>query len=49
MEEFLRTSEEIKEYIIISDEPLLPALQAIQQFKTLPDFLKFLLFLALRH
>ncbi|KAG2037494.1 hypothetical protein BDR03DRAFT_383126 [Suillus americanus] len=49
MEEFSRTSEAIKEYIIISDVPLLPAFQVIRQFKTLPDFLMFPVFLALRH
>jgi hypothetical protein len=49
MEEFSRTSETIKEYIIISDVPLLPALQVIEQFKTLPDFLMFPVFLALKH
>jgi hypothetical protein len=49
MEEFMRTSEAINEYIVISDVPLLPAFQVIQQFKTLPDFLMFPVFLALRH
>jgi hypothetical protein len=49
MEEFVRTTEAINEYIVISDAPLLPAFQVIQQFKTLPDFLMFLVFLALRH
>jgi hypothetical protein len=49
MEEFVRTLEAINEYIVISDVPLLPAFQVIQQFKTLPDFLMFPVFLALRH
>jgi hypothetical protein len=48
MEEFSRTLEAINEYIVISDMPLLPAFQVIQQFKTLPDFLMFPVFLALR-
>jgi hypothetical protein len=51
MEEFVRTSEAVNEYIVIShsDVPLLSAFQVIQQFKTLPDFLMFPAFLALRH
>jgi hypothetical protein len=49
MEEFLRTSEAIEEYIIISNVPSLPAFQIIRLFKTLPDFLMFPVFLALRH
>ncbi|KAG2079152.1 hypothetical protein BDR04DRAFT_22379 [Suillus decipiens] len=46
MEEFSRTSKAINEYIITSD---LPAFQVIQHLKTLPDFLMFPVFLALRH
>jgi hypothetical protein len=49
MDEFLKTSDAINEYIIVSDMQLLPAFQVIQQFKTLPDFLMFPVFLALRH
>jgi hypothetical protein len=49
MEEFMRTSKAINEYIAISDMPLLPAFQVIRQFKTLPDFLMFPVFLALKH
>jgi hypothetical protein len=48
MEEFMRTSKAINEYIAISDMPLLPAFQVIRQFKTLPDFLMFPVFLALK-
>jgi hypothetical protein len=44
--EFLRTWKAVNGYNI-SDEPLLPAFQLIQQFKTLPDFLMFPVFLAL--
>jgi hypothetical protein len=47
MEEFLRTLGALNEYIVISDVPLLPASQVIQQFETLPDFLMFPVFLAL--
>jgi hypothetical protein len=47
MEEFSRTLGAINEYIVISDTPLLPAFQVIQQFETLPDFLMFPVFLAL--
>jgi len=49
MEEFMRTSKEINEHIVISDVPLPPAFQVIQQFKTLPDCLMFPVLLALRH
>jgi hypothetical protein len=47
IEEFLRTLGAINEYIVISDVPLLPAFQVIQQFGSLPDFLMFPVFLAL--
>jgi hypothetical protein len=49
MEEFSGTLEALSEYIIIPELPLLPAFQAIQQFKSLPDFLMFPAALALRH
>ncbi|KAG1771772.1 hypothetical protein EDD22DRAFT_966014 [Suillus occidentalis] len=49
MEEFLKTLEAINDYIVISDVPLLPAFQVIQQVKALPDFLMFPVFLAFRH
>ncbi|KAG0707184.1 hypothetical protein DFH29DRAFT_52040 [Suillus ampliporus] len=49
MEEFLSTLEATKEYIISPELPSHPAFQVIQQFKTLPDFLMFPVFLALRH
>jgi hypothetical protein len=49
MEEFSRTSEAIKDFIVVSDMQSLPACQVIQQFKILPDFLMFPVFLALRH
>jgi hypothetical protein len=45
----VRTSEEINEYIVISDVPLPLAFQVIQQLKTLPDFLMFPVLMALRH
>lgn len=48
MEEFSGTLEALSEYIIIPELPLLPAFQAIQQFKSLPDFLMFPAALALR-
>jgi hypothetical protein len=46
MEEFARTLAAINECTDISDPP---AFQVIQLFKTLPDFLMFPVFLALRH
>lgn len=49
MEEFSSTSEAIREYAIAPESSLHPAFQAIQLFKTLPDFLMFPAFLALRH
>jgi hypothetical protein len=48
IEEFLTTLEATND-IVMSDVHLLPAFQVIQQFKTLPDFLMFPVFLALRH
>ncbi|KAG2039643.1 hypothetical protein BDR03DRAFT_213665 [Suillus americanus] len=48
MEEFSSTLEAISEYIIVPDSlPLLPTFQVVQQFKSLPDFLMFPVFLAL--
>ncbi|KAG1740227.1 uncharacterized protein EDB91DRAFT_1336628 [Suillus paluster] len=49
MERFSSTLEAISEYMIIPELPLLPPFQVIQQFKSLPDFLMFLVFLVLRH
>ncbi|KAG0695087.1 hypothetical protein DFH29DRAFT_286891, partial [Suillus ampliporus] len=49
MEEFSNTLEAIKEYIIPPELPRQPAFQAIDQVKTLPDFLMFPAFLALRY
>jgi hypothetical protein len=49
MEEFVRTSKAINEYIATSNAPLLPTFQVIQQFKAFPDFLMFPVFLALQH
>jgi hypothetical protein len=49
MEEFSNTLEAIKQHIIVSGYPSQPAFQVIQQFKSLPDFLMFPVFLALRH
>jgi hypothetical protein len=49
IEEFVTTLEAINKYVVVNDVPLLPAFQVIQQFKTLPDFLMFPVFLALRH
>jgi hypothetical protein len=46
MEEFARTLAAINECTDVSDPP---AFQVIQLFKTLPDFLMFPVFLALRH
>ncbi|KAG0697984.1 hypothetical protein DFH29DRAFT_878343 [Suillus ampliporus] len=48
MEDFSNTLETISGYIIIPEFILLLAFQAIQQFKSLPDFLMFPVFLALR-
>ncbi|KAG1741470.1 uncharacterized protein EDB91DRAFT_1130613 [Suillus paluster] len=39
MEEVSSTLEAINEYTVISNSPLLPAFQVIQQFKSLPDVL----------
>ncbi|KAG1801177.1 hypothetical protein EV424DRAFT_404245 [Suillus variegatus] len=49
MEEFSRTLEAVSEYTIAPELLSLAAFQAIQQFKSLPDFLMFPVFLALRH
>jgi environmental stress-induced protein Ves len=49
MEEFSTTLEDINEYTIAKELHLLPTFQVIQQFKSLPDFLMFPVFLALRH
>ncbi|KAG2061230.1 hypothetical protein BDR06DRAFT_946649 [Suillus hirtellus] len=50
MEEFSNTLEGIKQYhIIVPELSSQPAFQVIQQFKSLPDFLMFPVFLALRH
>ncbi|KAG1790993.1 uncharacterized protein HD556DRAFT_1487730 [Suillus plorans] len=49
MEEFSNTLKAIKQYIIIPELSSQPAFQVIQQFKSLPDFLMFPVFLALRH
>ncbi|KAG1774635.1 hypothetical protein EV702DRAFT_521224 [Suillus placidus] len=49
VEEFSSTSEAVREYIIAPELLLQQAFQAIQQFKSLPDFLMFPAFLALRH
>ncbi|KAG2052171.1 hypothetical protein BDR06DRAFT_997820 [Suillus hirtellus] len=48
MEEFSRTLEALREYIIVLDMGLHPAFEVVQQFKSLPDFLMFPAFLALR-
>ncbi|KAG0707220.1 hypothetical protein DFH29DRAFT_1066437 [Suillus ampliporus] len=49
MEEFSSTLEAVREYIIVPELHLQPVFQVIQQFKDLPDFLMFPVFLALRH
>ncbi|KAG2133869.1 hypothetical protein BD769DRAFT_1638803 [Suillus cothurnatus] len=49
MEEFSNTLEAIKQHIIIPELSSQPAFRVIQQFKSLPDFLMFPVFLALRH
>lgn len=49
VEEFSRTLEALREYIIAPDMRLHPAFQVVRQFKSLPDFLMFPAFLALRH
>jgi hypothetical protein len=49
IEEFSITLEAINEQMIASEMPLLPVFQVIQQFMSLPDFLMFPVFLALRH
>ncbi|KAG1895573.1 uncharacterized protein F5891DRAFT_663421 [Suillus fuscotomentosus] len=48
LEEFSNTLEAMNRYIILPEMRLLPAFQVIQQFKNLPDFLMFPMFLALR-
>ncbi|KAJ8587183.1 hypothetical protein M405DRAFT_863967 [Rhizopogon salebrosus TDB-379] len=47
MEEFLNTVKAINEFIIIEGLSSLPPFRAIQEFKSLPDFLMFPAFLAL--
>jgi hypothetical protein len=49
IEEFSNTLEALRGYMIAPDMCLHPAFQVIQQFKSLPDFLMFPAFLALRH
>jgi hypothetical protein len=49
VEEFSSTLEAIREYTIAPELSLQPAFQAIQLFDSLPDFLMFPAFLALRH
>jgi hypothetical protein len=49
MEEFSSTLQAIGEFTIDTKLPLLPVFQVIQHFKSLPDFLMFPVFLALRH
>lgn len=49
MEEFLNTLEAIKQHIITPEFFPQPAFRVIHQFKSLPDFLMFPVFLALRH
>jgi len=48
MEDFSSTLEAISDWAIISDLPSVPAFKVIQQFRSLPDFLMFPVFLALR-
>ncbi|KAG1801020.1 uncharacterized protein HD556DRAFT_977503 [Suillus plorans] len=48
VEEFSRTLEALREYIFAPDMRLHPAFEVVQQFKSLPDFLMFPAFLALR-
>ncbi|KAG2142329.1 hypothetical protein DEU56DRAFT_979525 [Suillus clintonianus] len=47
--EFWSALEAVSQYPIDPDLPCLPAFQVIQHFKSLPDFLMFPAFLALRH
>lgn len=49
MEEFSTILEDINKYIIAQELHLLPTFQVIQQFKSLPDFLMFPVFLALKY
>jgi hypothetical protein len=49
MEEFANTLEAIKQHTIVPELLLYPACQVIQQFKSLPNFLMFPAFLALRY
>jgi hypothetical protein len=49
MEEFSNTLEAIRQHIIVPEFSSQSAFQVIQQFKNLPDFLMFPVFLALRH
>jgi hypothetical protein len=48
MKDFLNTLETINECAIIPQMPVPPAFQAIQEFKSLPDYLMFPVFLALK-
>jgi hypothetical protein len=48
MEEFWETLEATKKFMIVPELSFLPTLQVIQEFKSLPDFLMFPVFLALR-
>ncbi|KAG1759045.1 hypothetical protein EDD22DRAFT_160790 [Suillus occidentalis] len=49
MEEFSNTLEAIRQHTIVPEFSSHPAFQVIQQFKNLPDFIMFPVFLALRH
>jgi hypothetical protein len=49
MEEFSRMLEEISKYMVTPELSLLPTFQTIQQFRNLPDFLMFPVFLAFRY
>ncbi|KAG2348515.1 hypothetical protein BDR05DRAFT_524410 [Suillus weaverae] len=49
IEEFTNTLEAIKQHNIVPELSSQPVFQVIQQFKSLPDFLMFPAFLALRH
>ncbi|KAG2348211.1 hypothetical protein BDR05DRAFT_506044 [Suillus weaverae] len=48
MEEFTSISETISDHVVVPELSELPAFQVLQQFKSLPDFLIFPTFLALR-
>lgn len=49
IEEFSSTLEALRKFIVAPGMCLHPAFQVIQQFKSLPDFLMFPAFIALRH